>query len=141
MMFYSDSKPHISSNTLLSSWTSIYFECNFATNLMTHFIRTKFSRSNFGPLDSFVYSSIHYLVPLQITYGLTLGTVMYTSSCLSLNVHCRRKRAFKPKEFYIRDEARPFKCPFSNANDSILKLVVSIASGVSLWYRPFYKRC
>ena len=137
MMFYSDSKPHISSNTLLSSWTSIYFECNFATNLMTHFIRTKFSRSSFGPLDSFVY----YLLPLQITYGLTLGTVMHTSSCSSLNVHCRKKRAFKPKEFYIRDEARPFKCPFSNANDSILKLVVSIASGVSLWYRPFYKRC
>ena len=99
---------------------------------MTHFIRTKFSRSSFGPLDSFVYSSIHYLVPLQIAYGLALGTMMQTSSCSSLNVHCRKKRAFKPNEFYIRDEARPFKCPFWNANDSIVKLVVSIASGVSL---------
>ena len=66
---------------------------------------------------------------------------MHTSSCSNLNVHSRKKRAFKPKEFYIRDEARPFKCPFWNANDSIVKLVVSIASGVSLWYRPCYKTC
>ena len=33
----------------------------------------------------------------------------------------------------------PFKCLFLNANDSVLKLMLSVTSGVSLWYRPCYK--
>ena len=31
------------------------------------------------------------------------------------------------------------KCLFWNANDSIVKLMVSVITGVSLWYRPRYK--
>ena len=31
------------------------------------------------------------------------------------------------------------KCLFWNANDSIVKLMVSVTSRVSLWYRPNYK--
>ena len=36
-------------------------------------------------------------------------------------------------------EWAPFKYLFWNANDSIVKLIVSITSGASLWCRPFYK--
>ena len=32
-----------------------------------------------------------------------------------------------------------FKCLFWNANDSLEKLMVSVSSGVSLWYRTCYK--
>ena len=31
------------------------------------------------------------------------------------------------------------KCLFWNANDSIVKLMVSIAGGISFWYSPCYK--
>ena len=33
----------------------------------------------------------------------------------------------------------PFKCLFWNANNSIVKLMVSMTNGVSLGYRPCYK--
>ena len=33
----------------------------------------------------------------------------------------------------------PFKCLFWNTNDSVLKLMVSITSDVSLWYRSCYR--
>ena len=36
-------------------------------------------------------------------------------------------------------EWAPFKCLFWNLNDSIVKLMVSISSGVSLWCGPYYK--
>ena len=33
----------------------------------------------------------------------------------------------------------PFKWLFWNVNDSVIRLMVSIISGISLWYRPSYK--
>ena len=33
----------------------------------------------------------------------------------------------------------PFKCLSWNANESTVKLMVSVTSGGSLWYRPYYK--
>ena len=33
----------------------------------------------------------------------------------------------------------PFKCLFWNANESTVKLIVSITSGATLWYRPIIK--
>ena len=33
----------------------------------------------------------------------------------------------------------PLKNLFSNWNDSLVNLMVSIASNVSLWYGPYYK--
>ena len=33
----------------------------------------------------------------------------------------------------------PLKYLFGNASDSIVKLMISITSGVSFWYRPSYK--
>ena len=44
-----------------------------------------------------------------------------------------------PKKFYIWDGTSTIKCLFWNANGSVVKLMVSIISGVSLWYRPCYK--
>ena len=44
-----------------------------------------------------------------------------------------------PRKFYIWDGMSTIKCLFWNANDSIVKLMVSITIGVSLWYRPCYK--
>ena len=46
---------------------------------------------------------------------------------------CYYKKALTPMEWAL------FKCLFWNANDLIVKLMVSITSGVSLWYRPCYK--
>ena len=36
-------------------------------------------------------------------------------------------------------EWAPLECLLWNANESVVKLMVSIPSGVSLWYRPCYK--
>ena len=36
-------------------------------------------------------------------------------------------------------ECAPLKYLFGNASDSIVKLMISITSGVSFWYRPSYK--
>ena len=41
--------------------------------------------------------------------------------------------------FYVSNEMSTIKCLFWKANDSIVKLMVSITSGVSLWYRLCYK--
>ena len=38
-------------------------------------------------------------------------------------------------------EWAPWKCLFWSANDSFVKLMVSIITGVSFWYRTCYKRC
>ena len=43
------------------------------------------------------------------------------------------------RKFYIWDGKSTIKCLFWNANDSIVKLMVSITSGVSLWYRTCYR--
>ena len=43
--------------------------------------------------------------------------------------------------FISKMEWAPFKCLFCTANDSIAKLMVSITSGVSSWYKPCYKIC
>ena len=43
------------------------------------------------------------------------------------------------RKFYTWDGMSIIKCLFWNANDSIVKLMVSITSGDSLWYRPWYK--
>ena len=45
----------------------------------------------------------------------------------------------KPGSFIFEIEGTPFKWLFWNGNDSFVKLMVSITSGVSLWYRPCYK--
>ena len=43
-----------------------------------------------------------------------------------------------PRKFYIWDEMSANKCLIWNADDSIVKLMISITSGVSSWYRPCY---
>ena len=42
------------------------------------------------------------------------------------------KYAFKQGSFISDMERTPFKCLFSEANDSVVKVMVSITSGVSL---------
>ena len=46
---------------------------------------------------------------------------------------------FDQGSFISKMEWAPFNCLFWKANHSILKLMTSISSGVSWWYRPCYK--
>ena len=41
--------------------------------------------------------------------------------------------------FISEMKCAPFKCLFWNGYGLVVKLMVSIKSTVSLWYRPFYK--
>ena len=47
-------------------------------------------------------------------------------------------KAFEQWSFISEMKWGPFKCQFWNTNGSIANLKVSIASGVSLRYRPCY---
>ena len=51
-----------------------------------------------------------------------------------LNSSSSEQESFKSKTEWV-----PFKCLYWNTNDLYIKLMFSITSSVSLWYRPCYK--
>ena len=50
-----------------------------------------------------------------------------------------KTEVYNQGSFVSETEWATFKCLFWNTNDSIVKLMVSLISGVSLWCRPCYK--
>ena len=67
--------------------------------------------------------------------------------CTVVNNEVSSANSFKlhPRSFISEIEWAPPVCPFWNANGwvkhgSVVNLMVSITSGVSLWYRPCYKK-
>ena len=54
------------------------------------------------------------------------------------NINKKLYAIYKRGRFISKMERAPFKCLFWKANDSIVKLTVSITGSGSLWYRPCY---
>ena len=63
--------------------------------------------------------------------------ITWNLSDKSMTAHKKFTACSKQGSFTFEIELAPFECLFWNDNGSVLRLMVSITSGISLWYRPW----